>query len=75
MLRNSSMQVGLRMSRQIGITLDAEVEAAIERWRASQTVPPSRSAAVAFLVKVGLSHTLPEFAPRPGEPQLPFDRS
>jgi hypothetical protein len=48
------------MARQVGVSLPPEIEAAVEAWRASLVVPPSRSAAITVLVREGLKALAPE---------------
>jgi len=40
--------------KQIAITLPPDLDAAVADWIASQPVPPSKSAALAHLVRIGL---------------------
>ena len=40
--------------KQIAITLQPDLEQAVQDWIASQPVPPSKSAALAHFVRIGL---------------------
>lgn len=46
--------------RQLAVTLEPEVERAVEQWMGAQAVPPSKSAALAYLVLQGLRQVAPE---------------
>lgn len=42
------------MSKQVAVSLSPELEKAVDQWRLSLVVPPSKSAAMAALVAAGL---------------------
>jgi hypothetical protein len=61
--------VGRQNNTQIGLRLKPEFFARIEAWRFAQRVPPSRSAAVVYLLDLGL-----KTAGEPEEPAKPRRR-
>lgn len=54
------------MAKQIAVTLSENVEEAVEEWRKSMPVPPSRSSAVAVLIAAGLKVLAPDLADKHG---------
>lgn len=52
------------MAKQVAINLPAELEAAVDSWRAAQPVPPPKSAALVVLIRAGMRALAPEFAPK-----------
>jgi hypothetical protein len=64
------------MARQAAISLPPEVVEAVERWRLAQTVPPSKSAAMAAMIAEGLRvFEERDKAGVGGQPKLPFGGS
>jgi hypothetical protein len=48
------------MARQAAISLPPDIQQAIEEWRVSMPVPPSKSAAMVALIRAGLKALAPE---------------
>ena len=51
-----------RKTANIDIRVEPELIAKIDAWRARQRVPPSRSAAVVYMLEHFLEHDAPEFS-------------
>lgn len=49
------------MSKQYGLSLPPDLVAAVDRWRLSMPVPPSRSAALGALIVAGMRSLAPEY--------------
>lgn len=50
-----------KLPKQVAVSLPDDLSAAVERWRLSAAVPPSRSAALAALIAAGMRALAPDY--------------